>query len=149
MMPAERLFLSDDLAPHAGGSLAVTPRTFTRWDELREHLLSLTVREGWVCTVDAVSRFRHGALDFQVLSAELVLDEARSVHVRRSGDRWVVTALTERPDGDMAAYDEEHLGVIEGTRPAYRVWWRQETRDGVPVWTPYAARLTRFEEKVG
>lgn len=148
-MPEQDHFLRDELAPARRGTLHCTTERVARWEDARARLADLGDRAGWVCTTDALSVFHPRVLSARVLSAELVLDERSSLHVRYSGGEWGFTTLREEAEGPMVAYEEQHVSTFRDTPLHYRVWWRLEDRGGVEVWSPFAARLHAFDVRQG
>jgi len=148
-MPEQDHFLRAALEFKRRGSLRCTSERVTRWEDARARLADLGDRAGWVCTTDALSVFHVAALTSRVLSAEVVLDERSSLHVRYSGGEWVFTTLREEDDGAMVAYEETHVSTFPNRQLHYRVWWRLEDRGEVEVWTPFAARLQAFDARQG
>lgn len=124
--------------------------------DIRLRLSALgSVSAGWVCTTD-----RHQSLQDAVslpagviLSAEVALDSATSIHVRRRGRAWLWTRLTERLDNDASdyAFDDVLRSQSRNGYPAlrYRTWWRAVATGDPPVqvYAPYASRFVGWERE--
>lgn len=105
--------------------------------------------DGWVCTTSQVAVIRGGKgwPAGPVLSAELVLDEARSVHVRYDDQGWVLVTFEEvgAEGDDVLATTQRFVSYEERGTMIYRVYHRLEETAGVRVYTPHVARLIGFE----
>lgn len=112
--------------------------------------------DGWVCgRSETPSRWRGRLPASTILSAEVVNADGQSVHVRYSGDRWLVTTIAETDRDDAAtecvAFDEAVLSSLDRPkgrprpRLTYRTYWKTVEVDGVPVWRPWVSRFTGWQ----
>jgi hypothetical protein len=139
-------------------TITVSSERLATRDDLERYLAERR-GDGWVCLTDRVLRWRGGMPPGMPLAGELALDEHRSVHIRRAGDGWLATLLSEEAaagaqEGVLfreGACVEERL--LESSAPKdaftdfaggaappfrYRVFYRTDA-DG--VYRPYAARF--------
>lgn len=142
------LFAEEGL-PLKRARLAVTTERVADAAALRARLAGVA-GDGWVCaTSETPSRWGAALPASPVLSAEVALADGTSVHVRYSGDAWLVTTIREvagdGADGeDCVGYEVaclSSLGGAAGQTMKYDVWWRREATDGVAVWRPWLARF--------
>lgn len=122
--------------------------------DVRQRLAAVADCDGWVqyasvCVVHRAGAEASAAPRGFPLAAEFVRG-ATSFSLRRDGDGWLWTELTERTDGDREGEgdvrcrvrDASFISTERSLSLRYRVLWRQdEAQQPVAPWEPWVSRF--------
>ena len=120
-------------------------------------------QEGWICTGGGIFLVQDGQVSHisgdgawapdQVLSAELLLDDVHSVHLRRLGrDLRAFHYREENEQGEEVLIRTELFVTSQRDRTIrYRTCWHAEERTcngvAVAVWHPYLSRFAGWSPR--
>lgn len=141
-------WFGDGLAPQRGELTIEPPVDLASASEVHD-LLRDHRGAGWLCTTSQVLRLPAADLGNAIpLSAEVVLSNGRSLHLRPYGGGWRAWFMSDRlGTGPHLAFDEAFVSTERAGRLCYRTWWRLESvgTTECSVWRPFAARFTGWE----